>query len=31
LEKLFELEKVEGKIPIRLHGAVKQLLEERGS
>jgi Arc/MetJ-type ribon-helix-helix transcriptional regulator len=29
LEKLFELEKVEGKIPIDLSGATKQLLEER--
>jgi len=28
LEKLFELEKVEGKIPIDLSGATKQLLEE---
>ncbi|MGB9759543.1 MAG: ribbon-helix-helix domain-containing protein [Thermoproteota archaeon] len=29
LEKLFELEETEGKIPINLGGATKQLLEER--
>jgi Arc/MetJ-type ribon-helix-helix transcriptional regulator len=29
LEKLFELEKAEGKIPIDLSGATKQLLKER--
>jgi len=30
LEKLFELEKTEGKIPINLGGSTKQLLKERG-
>ena len=30
VEKLFELEKEEGDIPIRLEGALRQLLEERG-
>ncbi len=30
VEKLFELERNEGDIPIRLEGALKQLLEERG-
>lgn len=29
LEKIFELEKVEGKIPIDLSGATKQLLKGR--
>jgi len=29
IEKLFELEKAEGKIPIDLSGATKQLLKER--
>lgn len=29
LDKLFELEKKEGRIPIDLSGATKQLLEER--
>lgn len=29
LEKLFELEKIEGEIPIDLSGATKQLLKER--
>jgi len=29
VEKLFDLEKEEGDIPIRLNGALKQLLEER--
>jgi len=29
LEKLFELEKTEGKIPINLSGSTKQLLKER--
>lgn len=29
LEKMFELEKAEGKIPIDLSGATKQLLKER--
>lgn len=29
IEKLFELEKTEGKIPIDLSGATKQLLKER--
>ncbi len=29
-EKLFELEREEGDIPIKLEGALKQLLEERG-
>lgn len=30
VEKLFELEREEGDIPIKLEGALKQLLEERG-
>jgi len=30
VEKLFELEREEGDIPIKLDGALKQLLEERG-
>ncbi len=29
VEKLFELEKEKGDIPIKLNGALKQLLEER--
>jgi len=29
VEKLFELEKLEGDIPIKLPGALKQLLDER--
>jgi len=30
VDKLFELEKEEGDIPVRLEGALKQLLTERG-
>lgn len=30
VEKLFELEKKEGEIPVKLNGALKQLLKERG-
>ena len=30
VEKLFELEREEGEIPLRLDGALRQLLEERG-
>ncbi|HDN76008.1 MAG: CopG family transcriptional regulator [Thermoprotei archaeon] len=30
VEKLFEIEKEEKEIPVRLDGALKQLLEERG-
>ena len=30
VEKLFELEQKEGDIPVRLNGALRQLLEERG-
>jgi len=30
VEKLFELEKRKGDIPVRLDGALKRLLEERG-
>ncbi|MEM2848844.1 MAG: ribbon-helix-helix domain-containing protein [Candidatus Bathyarchaeia archaeon] len=29
LERLFEIEKAEGDIPVKLSGATKQLLEER--
>ncbi|OYT40264.1 MAG: hypothetical protein B6U89_02635 [Desulfurococcales archaeon ex4484_58] len=29
VEKLFEIEKKEGEIPIKLYGAVKQLLSEK--
>ena len=31
VEKLFELEREEGEIPVRLDGALRQLLEERRS
>ncbi|MBS7611501.1 CopG family transcriptional regulator [Candidatus Bathyarchaeota archaeon] len=29
LERLFEIERIEGDIPVKLSGATKQLLEER--
>jgi len=30
VEKLFELEREEGDVPVRLEGALRELLEERG-
>ncbi len=30
VEKLFELEREEGEIPVKMRGALSQLLEERG-
>jgi len=30
VEKLFEIERKEGDVPVRLDGALRQLLEERG-
>ncbi len=30
VERLFELEREEGDVPVRLDGALRQLLEERG-